>query len=354
MAHMTSASNRYAVTCLYGLEGELADEAAERLGVEAQQGWAEVTFNFDGPVARLRELRLAGNVFLVFGSFLVGPTAPDLAVISEQVGRIDPAQWESLWESLNGQAPESPEISVSVGRSGQHNFTFKDVEAVACAAVEAGQGRRAGLEARPLELRVEIRQERCHLRGRLSPKPLSNRPYKVRRDRSQTHPALAAAMVRMSQPTAKDRFLDPFCGTGTIAIERALLGPAAIVVGGDISKRRIEWATQNVEAAGAQVELRQWDARELPFEDREFTRIVTNPPQSDPETGRPWRLKDLVRLMAEPMRALEYGGISVWLTRHRGLLEAAIAQVGLNRFVEETQCDWKGKTCHLYVLEKTP
>jgi 23S rRNA G2445 N2-methylase RlmL len=71
-------ANKYVVTCLYGLEAVLADEVRERLQAEAGTDWCEVGFTFDGSPARLKELRVAGNVFLEFDRFSIGHTKPDL------------------------------------------------------------------------------------------------------------------------------------------------------------------------------------------------------------------------------------------------------------------------------------
>ncbi|MFO8006648.1 MAG: methyltransferase domain-containing protein [Candidatus Brocadiia bacterium] len=351
---MTPDDDTYVVTCLYGLEEELASEAAGRLEVAAEHHWSEAVFEFDGPVERLRELRLAGNVFLQFDSFLIGPEPSDLDDIAERLRSLPVERWEQRWAELNGDPPAGPDISVSVKRSGHHRYTYKDVEEVAWEVIPDALGRRAVGEPRPLELRIEVLEERCRLRGRLTPEPLSRRPYKVRYDRSETHPALAAAMLRLSEPVRDERFLDPFCGTGTIPIERTLLGPAELIVAGDASPRRAEWAVMNAEAAGADVHVAVWDAHTLPFPDRCFTRIVTTPPHSDPTDGRPWDVEDFARLIAEPLRVLEYGGFSVWLTRHARLLERAVELVGLNRIVETLRCEWKGRPCYVYALEKVP
>jgi 23S rRNA G2445 N2-methylase RlmL len=190
--------------------------------------------------------------------------------------------------------------------------------------------------------------------GRLSAVPLSHRSYKVRHDRAETDPSLAAAMLRMSAPTKDERFLDPFCGTGTMAIERALLGPSELIVAGDVNPRRLEWAAMNVAAAGVDVTLAAWDAYVLPVAERSFSRIVASPPHSNPHDGRPWRAEQLAQLLAPPLAALEYGGISVWLLRHSALFERAIARVGLNKVLEVLECDWKGRSCYLYVLERVP
>ncbi len=351
---MTSSAETYVAKCLYGLEEELMAEVEERLGADCAHGWCEVVFSTPLPVLRLHDLRLARNVFIEFDSFMIGATAEALDGLADRLSELPLDRWEELWDQFNGEPPESEDISVSVKRSGEHNYTYKDVEERACEALAGAFGRKVGLDSRPLELRIRINQERCVLRGRLCPQPLSRRPYRVRYARCATDPTLAAAMVRVAEPTRDGRFLDPFCGVGTIAIERALLGPAEAVVAGDINPRRIGWAQANIEAAGAPVELAQWDARVLPFENRAFTRIATAPPQGNPADGRPWELEEFAELMAECLRVLEYGGISVWLVQHGDLLENAAGLVGLSRLRETMPCQWKGTRWTIYALDKLP
>lgn len=353
---MTNVSEQttYVLTCLYGLEEELCDEVAERLKVEPFHGWSEVGFSFAGEPARLRELRLAGNAFEEFERFPIGPAHEDLRVLEARLSRLPVQQWHEHAVAVAGQALDSPELSVSVDRSGEHSYTYKDVEELACDVIREVSGRRTVLDPRPLELRILIRQETCHLRGRLTPTPLSRRAYRVRRARCETDPALAAAMVRISQPTARGRFLDPFAGTATIALERALLGPADRVVASDVNPRRLDWARANVQAAGAPVHLVRADTHRLPFPDRAFTRIVTAPPQGDPSDGTRWEPQALAALLADPFRVLEFGGVSVWLVRDARVFEHAVSLVGFNRLVEKLTVDWKGKPCQIYSLERVP
>jgi len=351
---IVSERTTYVLTCLYGLEEELCDEVAERCGIEPSHGWSEVSVSSEGDPARLRELRLAVNAFEEFVSFRMGPTHDDLRALEARLLRLPLTQWEEHAAAVAGREVESPDVSISVDRSGEHNYTYKDVENLACEVVSEATGRRTVLESRPLELRILIREETCRLRGRLTPVPLSHRAYKVRGARCETDPTLAAAMVRISEPTARGRFLDPFAGTATVALERALLGPAERVVAADVNARRLDWARANVQAAGADINLVRCDAHRLPFADRTFSRIVSAPPQGDPTDGTRWDPEALAALLADPFRVLEYGGVSVWLIRDSRVFERAVSLVGLNRLVEKLVVDWKGKPCHIYSLERVP
>lgn len=56
-------------------------------------------------------------------------------------------------------------------------------------------------------------------------------------------PKLAQIMINLASPTEKTIIYDPFCGTGTLPTEAALMGLEAI--GSDISERLIEGANKN-------------------------------------------------------------------------------------------------------------
>jgi tRNA (guanine10-N2)-dimethyltransferase len=76
-----------------------------------------------------------------------------------------------------------------------------------------------------------FQQRRGHLRPFLSPITL--------------HPKIARAIVNLSQAKKQHTFLDPFCGTGGILIEAALIG--ANIVGSDIEQKMIEGSKKNLE-----------------------------------------------------------------------------------------------------------
>jgi tRNA (guanine6-N2)-methyltransferase len=344
----------FLLSCLYGLESSLAAEVTERLGVATEHHWCEVVFGLEGSAAGLRALRLAGNAFLRFARFQVEHTKNALPVIAERVGRIPLDAWLGAWTELNGEGPAAEDVSVSVTRRGEHNFTYAEVQEAAMSAVEQHLGRRATLDERPLELRVEIDGDLCRLLGRLSQAPLSRRAYKVRHISSETDATVAAAMVRQSNPSAIDRVLDPYCGSGTIPIERALALPAGAIAAGDIKEKPVAYARANAEAAGVSIAFGVWDATALPFEDRAFTRLITAPPLSNPRTGRPWSPVEFGRLLAELLRVAEFGCPLVFLVQDEKLTSTALKRVSGARIIGGLRLDWKGRRHTIFTVEKTP
>jgi len=96
------------------------------------------------------------------------------------------------------------------------------------------------------------------------------------------HPKLARAMVNLSR---SQDILDPFCGSGGILIEAALMGVKA--KGVDIDKDMIERARKNLEHFGVEADLDVGDARES----LEAEAIVTDLPY-----GRNSKADDLRKL----------------------------------------------------------
>jgi tRNA (guanine10-N2)-dimethyltransferase len=108
------------------------------------------------------------------------------------------------------------------------------------------------------------------------------KPFVERRPRRKPffHPSamtakLARCMVNLAKPKAGDLILDPFCGTGTMLIEAALIG--CHTLGLDIQRRMIKGTLRNMthfktKPTGVAVA----DARSLPF--IRVDCVVTDPP----------------------------------------------------------------------------
>lgn len=77
-------------------------------------------------------------------------------------------------------------------------------------------------------------------------------------------PKIARIMVNLAQIKEGERFLDPFCGSGTILMEAALLHPNNKLYGSDLSERAIndtkknlEWLKNNYPRAARHISLLQ-------------------------------------------------------------------------------------------------
>ncbi len=87
------------------------------------------------------------------------------------------------------------------------------------------------------------------------------------------HPRFARALINLARVRKNAKILDPFCGTGIILIEAALMGMK--VYGSDVDVRMIFAARKNMEKFGIDAELNVMDVGEV---SGEYDAIVTDPP----------------------------------------------------------------------------
>lgn len=93
------------------------------------------------------------------------------------------------------------------------------------------------------------------------------------------HPAQAALLLRLAKPYLKEEaaVLDPFCGVGTMLLEREQILPARSLYGIDIYGEAIRGARENTELAGAKISYIQRDFFDFTHRHR-FDEILTNMP----------------------------------------------------------------------------
>lgn len=106
--------------------------------------------------------------------------------------------------------------------------------------------------------------------------------YRIHDVPASIHPVVAAGIIRFlkSNSSSQHRAIDPFCGSGTILIERAFAKKCKEIVGVDISQRAIEAAKENVIASGVKnIKLINDDIRNIPhYEHKKFHEIISNMP----------------------------------------------------------------------------
>ena len=93
------------------------------------------------------------------------------------------------------------------------------------------------------------------------------------------HPSLAALMMELAAPYLKEgaQVMDPFCGVGTMLIERDIRVPAGDKYGTDTFGEAIDKARENASLAGEQIHYIHRDFFDF-HHDYLFDEIVTNMP----------------------------------------------------------------------------
>ncbi|MBP3676848.1 MAG: methyltransferase, partial [Agathobacter sp.] len=93
------------------------------------------------------------------------------------------------------------------------------------------------------------------------------------------HPSTAALIMELAKDYLKEdaQIMDPFCGVGTMLIERNKKVPAREMYGTDIFGEAIAYARENTEAAGVRINYIHRDFMDFKH-DYLFNEIVTNMP----------------------------------------------------------------------------
>ena len=204
----------YTATCLFGLEGLLGEEI-EALGCRR-------TVNMDGRITFLGDestaaranigLRYAERLYLHLGSF----EAKTFTELFDGTKALP-------WEEFIGRDDEFPVTGHAVKSA---LFSVPDCQRIIKKAVSVRLGGHYGLERLPetgLRYRIEffIFKDTANLMIDLSGTPLHKRGYRPETVDAPIRETLAAAMVKLARPREDVLLWDPFCGSGTIAIEAA-------------------------------------------------------------------------------------------------------------------------------------
>ncbi len=186
---------------------------------------------------------------------------------------------------------------------------------------------------------------------RLSDASMRHRTYKSEHLPASLRPTVAASMAWLSRPTPEDVVLDPLCGAGTVAIERALLAPFKSIQGGDIREEAVAMATRNARAAHVKASWDDWDARSLPLDDGSVTRILSNLPFGKQIGTHQENTTLYTELAKEFARVLSKDGLQVTLTSEDRLWETALHDTGW-RITKKVVLVVLGQPASIFVAEK--
>jgi 23S rRNA G2445 N2-methylase RlmL len=166
---------------------------------------------------------------------------------------------------------------------------------------------------------------------------LSDRSMRHRFDKrvelpASLRPSMAGAMVYLTEPQPGDIFLDPMCGSGTILLERIHGGPYKEILGGDFDRQRVEATRQNLPQRrkgrkAGRIDVRQWDARDLPLPDGSVHKVATNLPFGK-QIGTQQELESLYgAVLAELARVVAPNGRIVLLSSEFELIKQLLRRV---------------------------
>ena len=203
-------------TCLFGMEHLLGEEI-EALGYERISTIdGRVTFLGDEEAVALSNmfLRFAERVLIKVGSF----TAQTFTELFD-------GTYSLPWEEFIGKLDAFPVKGHSI-RSDLHSIP--DCQAIIKKAIVKKLSSEYGLTVFPEEgvkyqIEFFILNNEATLMIDTSGTPLHKRGYRKDANEAPIRETLAAAIARTSRPREDVLFWDPMCGSGTIAIEAAMM-----------------------------------------------------------------------------------------------------------------------------------
>lgn len=313
-----------------GLQGILAEEAASlrmqptghlRLGQRNDL----VLIDAPDPEQALG-LRVAEDVHaVVLEKGALGETRHDLGRLEPWLRRAPMDRALELHATLTGGRGTArvTRFRVVTRIQGRTDYTRAAAGAAAAAALASRLGRNwrqrddgakvefwLTLTATCTLVTLRLTDSRARHRGRVVERPGALRP------------AIAAAMVRLSHPRPDDVVLDPFCGTGTILVERALAGPHQLLIGSDIDAEALAAARLNLGPRHKPLELHHWDAMSLPLASASVDRIITNVPFGQRYGSRDSLRSLYPRFLSEAARVIRPHGLLVVLAPDRSSIGA--------------------------------
>ena len=204
------------VPCLFGLEGLIADELKrlELQNVAAENG--RVYFQ-GGPEAIARAnlcMRMGERVLIELGRF----EAESFDALFEQTRALP-------WERF---LPKDAAFPVTGHSLNSKLFSVSDCQKIIKKAIVERLKAIYHLQwfpesAETVQIRFSIMKDQVSLCLDTSGEGLHKRGYRPAHNAAPLRETLAASMVKLSRYRGKGDFVDPFCGSGTIPIEAALI-----------------------------------------------------------------------------------------------------------------------------------
>ena len=207
---------RFAVPCLFGLEGIAADDLKrlEIPGVQAENG----RVLFSGGVAEMAK----ANVCLRTGERI-------LLILAEFPAKTFEELFQGVYHTnLENFIPADGQFPVKGHCLNSQLMSVPDCQAIVKKAASKRLGEKYKLSWLPetgvkYQLQFAIMQDKVTLYLDTSGAGLHKRGYRAVGNEAPLRETLAAAMVILTRYRGRDFFWDPFCGSGTIPIEAALI-----------------------------------------------------------------------------------------------------------------------------------
>lgn len=206
----------YTATCLFGLEGLLGQEIDD-LGfrrVETIDGRITFAGDENGAARAAVNLRFAERLYLHVASY-------EARTFTELFDGASAVAWED-YVPKDGQFPVKGHSIKST------LFSVPDCQKILKKSIAVRLGGHYGVKFMPetgalYQVEFFILKDKVSLMIDITGTPLHKRGYRPERVAAPLRETLAAALAKLSRPREDVLLWDPFCGSGTIAIEAAMM-----------------------------------------------------------------------------------------------------------------------------------
>jgi tRNA (guanine6-N2)-methyltransferase len=316
-----------------------------------------VLFDYPADALDLFDLRTIEDVFVVIATLdHPPPTRETLKLLESLAARastVEPALALARQIQPGRGGKGKLRFRVVARQVGQTAYRRVDAQRAAERGIaQRGDHRWQIVEEGAIEFWLTLLPNEAILALRLSDERMRHREYKIEHLPASLRPSAAAALVWLTQPADDDVFLDPMCGAATTLIERAHMGRYKLLLGGDLREEALEVARGNIGPRYKPIELRQWDARNLPLDAGSVSAAAVNLPfgkqLSTPEENRAL----YPAFLRESARVLHPGARLVALTGDRRTFEESLRRAALLTRRATLPVMVLGHPASVYTLEK--
>lgn len=344
----------YFVLTTRGLE-EFAKKEIEQKLVNSKiksVSYRKIIFYFDRDYKEILKLRSVEDAFLLLGEIEnVGHTQDSLYDFIEKICKLDFLNMLNIISNIRGAKVN--EFSISSSSVGKRNYSYIEVKENLSKKLESILKIKYEDEKHELfDIRIFIEHDTALIGVRLDNKPLHRRSYKIKTTKATLQADIAYVMSTLAEINNNDIVLDPMCGSGTILIESSAFNPKSIF-GGDISTEAVDITQKNIKVfnSNLDIEVRTWNANNLPFNDKSIDKIICNLPFGKQiEVGS---ISDFyLKTITEFSRVLKNDGKIILLTNNPKELTDVIYK---NKLLLQSKHDvsLNGETAYIFVIQKT-
>ncbi len=345
---------KYYVTTTSGLEDVTWEEINTRLKNvnldEKKPG--QLSFTYSGDHKNLLRIRSAEDIYVHIGT-ISGLTRSrnSLGDIFRAVSSFKLDDSLLIHKDLHGgKGRKRLTFRIYSSMASRHNFRRVDAQNAAVSALTKKYNWKLDLKSPALEFQMDLEDDVAQFGLKLTDERLRRWGYKVIHLPASLKPSIAQCMVLLSKPIPEDIFVDPMCGAGTIAIERAFAYPYQRIIAGDVEEMSTSSAKGNIHSSRKAIDLMLWNASTMPIKDQSVDKLVSNLPFGKLSGSHTENQYLYAIFFREMKRIMKIGSRAVLLTTERDLMRDIVSRHRDVKIEKQVNVELSGLKACIYVL----